>query len=95
MNKVLITGIEPFDGDAVNPSWQIAQALAGEHIAGAEIAALELPCVLGEANQQLIAAIEALQPLAVICLARRRPGRDIAGTGGHQSDRCPHSRQCR
>ncbi len=68
MNKVLITGIEPFDGDAVNPSWQIAQALAGEHIAGAEIVVLELPCVLGVANQQLIAAIEALQPLAVICL---------------------------
>ncbi len=68
MNKVLITGIEPFDGDAVNPSWQVAQALAGERIAGAEIAVLELPCVLGVANQQLIAAIEALQPLAVICL---------------------------
>ena len=68
MNKVLVTGIEPFDGDAVNPSWQVAQALAGEHIAGAEIAVLELPCVLGVANQQLIAAIEALQPLAVICL---------------------------
>lgn len=68
MNKVLITGIEPFEGDAVNPSWQVAQALAGERIAGAEIAVLELPCVLGVANQQLIAAIEALQPLAVICL---------------------------
>lgn len=68
MNKVLVTGIEPFDGDAVNPSWQVAQALAGEQIAGAEIAVLELPCVLGQANLQLIAAIEALQPLAVICL---------------------------
>lgn len=68
MNKVLVTGIEPFDGDAVNPSWQVAQALAGEQIAGAEIAVLELPCVLGRANLQLIAAIEALQPLAVICL---------------------------
>lgn len=48
MNKVLVTGIEPFDGDAVNPSRQVAQALAGEQIAGAEIAVLELPCVLGQ-----------------------------------------------
>jgi len=68
MNKVLVTGIEPFDGDTVNPSWQVAQALAGERSGGAEIVVRELPCVLGEANQRLIAAIEELQPLAVICL---------------------------
>jgi len=68
MEKVLVTGIEPFDGDTVNPSWQIAQALAGERIGGAEVVALELPCVLGVANERLIAAIEQLHPKAVICL---------------------------
>ncbi|MDT3249849.1 pyroglutamyl-peptidase I [Serratia sp. root2] len=68
MERVLVTGIEPFDGDDVNPSWQVAQALAGEHIAGAEIVARELACVLGLSNQQLIAAIEELHPVAVICL---------------------------
>ncbi|MGN7972902.1 pyroglutamyl-peptidase I [Serratia sp. 22264] len=68
MERVLVTGIEPFDGDDVNPSWQVAQALAGEHIAGAEIVVRELACVLGLSNQQLIAAIEELHPVAVICL---------------------------
>lgn len=68
MDRVLVTGIEPFDGDAINPSWQIAQALAGEQIAGAEVVARELACVLGLSNQQLIAAIEELRPRVVICL---------------------------
>ncbi|CAI2025232.1 Pyrrolidone-carboxylate peptidase [Serratia ficaria] len=68
MERVLVTGIEPFDGDAINPSWQVAQALAGERIAGAQISVLELPCVLGVANERLIAAVEQLRPQVVICL---------------------------
>jgi pyroglutamyl-peptidase len=60
MERVLVTGIEPFDGDKVNPSWQVAQALAGERIAGAEVVVRQLACVLGLSNQQLIAAIEEL-----------------------------------
>lgn len=68
MDRVLVTGIEPFDGDAMNPSWQIAQALAGEQIAGAEVVVRQLACVLGLSNQQLIAAIEELHPKMVICL---------------------------
>ncbi|AUW40120.1 MULTISPECIES: pyroglutamyl-peptidase I [Serratia] len=68
MERVLVTGIEPFDGDKVNPSWQVAQALAGERIAGAEVVVRQLACVLGLSNQQLIAAIEELRPKAVICL---------------------------
>ncbi|CAI2415267.1 Pyrrolidone-carboxylate peptidase [Serratia liquefaciens] len=53
MERVLVTGIEPFDGDKVNPSWQVAQALAGERIAGAEVVVRQLACVLGLSNQQL------------------------------------------
>jgi pyroglutamyl-peptidase len=68
MERVLVTGIEPFDGDLINPSWQVAQALAGEMIAGAEVVVCQLACVLGLSNQQLITAIDTLRPKAVICL---------------------------
>ncbi|MEN9543824.1 MAG: hypothetical protein RLZZ598_657, partial [Pseudomonadota bacterium] len=37
--RVLVTGFEPFGGEAINPSWQAAQALAGEEIGGAVVLA--------------------------------------------------------
>ena len=40
----LLTGFEPFDGDAVNPSWQIAQALHGQRLHGTRVVAEQLPC---------------------------------------------------
>ena len=34
---ILVTGFEPFGGDAINPSARIAQALRGAEIEGAQI----------------------------------------------------------
>ena len=28
--QILVTGFEPFGGEAVNPSWEVARALEGE-----------------------------------------------------------------
>ena len=44
---VLITGIEPFDGETLNPSWEAARQLDGSIIAGARVVARQLPCVIG------------------------------------------------
>ncbi|AOE92521.1 pyroglutamyl-peptidase I [Ralstonia pseudosolanacearum] len=68
MTTVLITGIEPFESDPTNPSWDIARALDGERIDGATLVARQLPCVFGRANRELVAAIEATQPSLVLAL---------------------------
>ncbi|KHK49207.1 Pyrrolidone-carboxylate peptidase 2 [Ralstonia sp. A12] len=68
MTTVLVTGIEPFESDPTNPSWDIAQALDGTQVDGATIVARQLPCVFGVANDQLVAAIEETSPTLVFAL---------------------------
>lgn len=65
---LLLTGFEPFDGEAINPSWEVAQALDGELIAGWRVAAVQLPCVFGRSLAALDAAIRRLRPAGVIAL---------------------------
>lgn len=65
---VLVTGFEPFGGDALNPSQQVALALAGEQIAGHAVRAVVLPCVFETALPALHAAIDALRPALVLAL---------------------------
>lgn len=68
MTTVLITGIEPFESDPTNPSWDIAQALDGTQVDGASIVARQLPCVFGVANEKLVEAIEETSPTLVFAL---------------------------
>lgn len=65
---ILLTGFEPFDTDPVNPSWEIAKALNGEHIAGGVVRSVQLPCAFGASMHQLSAALREHQPQLVICL---------------------------
>ncbi len=65
---ILITGFEPFDGDSINPSWEVARALDGRRIAGHRVAALRLPCAFATAMPALHAAIDRLQPCLVLGL---------------------------
>jgi len=65
---VLITGFEPFGGDTLNPSQQVAQALAGELIAGHPVRAVTLPCAFETALPALHAAIDASRPCLVLAL---------------------------
>ncbi len=60
MAGVLLTGFEPFDGETVNPSWEVVKQLDGTMIAGQPVIARQLPCVFGEALSVLYAAIEDL-----------------------------------
>ena len=68
MKPVLITGFEPFGGDTINPSQEIAQALDGRTIAGRTIVGATLPCVFGGSRQELVRLLRAHQPGVVICL---------------------------
>lgn len=56
MKRVLLTGFEPFGGEATNPSWEVAQRLDGERIADAQVTALQLPCVFGRSVDVLLDA---------------------------------------
>jgi len=66
--RMLLTGFEPFGGDRINPSWEIARVLDGERIAGVRVAALQLPCVFGRANEVLALALRRQRPRLVLCL---------------------------
>jgi len=68
MPTVLLTGFEPFDGEAVNPSWEVARTLDGERIAGTRVVAARLPCVFATALPALDAALERHRPAVVLAL---------------------------
>jgi pyroglutamyl-peptidase len=66
---VLLTGFEPFGGDALNPSQEVLRVLQGwSPAAGVQVHTRVLPCVFGSARQALDEAMLALQPQLVIAL---------------------------
>lgn len=75
MNTLLLTGFEPFGGETLNPSWQVARALEGCVLdAGdgrlARVSARELPCVFGDALRTLERALQNLRPTLVLALGQ-------------------------
>ena len=70
MTTVLLTGFEPFDGDTINPSWECVRALHGTAIAGAQIVAVQLPCVFGKSVTALKQAIRRHAPDIVIAVGQ-------------------------
>lgn len=66
MRCVLITGFEPFGGETVNPSQEIARLLNGRVIGGRRVVARILPCVFGAANRELRALLAEFAPEVVI-----------------------------
>ncbi|TDL64651.1 pyroglutamyl-peptidase I [Paenibacillus amylolyticus] len=64
--KILISGFEPFGGDAVNPTGALMEALANEVIEGAELKTLLLPVHFDECADLLIAEMEAYRSDVVI-----------------------------
>lgn len=65
---ILLTGFEPFGGESTNPSWTAARGAAAVLKAeGHEVAAVELPCVFGDAIRVLRAALAEHRPELVVC----------------------------
>ncbi len=65
---VLLTGFEPFGGDALNPSQEIAKALEGRTIGGALVRPLVLPVEHERAREALRPALAAADLVAVLHL---------------------------
>lgn len=72
---VLVTGFEPFDGERVNPSAEVARQLHGVEIRGQRVVGGLLPCVFGAALRELARLIKVHRPLLVICVGQAG-GRD-------------------
>ena len=73
--RVLLTGFEPFGDDRFtevprNPSWLAATALHGEHIAGHELVAAQLPAVFDSSMPLLASLLRAHKPALVICVGQ-------------------------
>jgi pyroglutamyl-peptidase len=66
----LLTGFEPFGGEAVNPSWEVARALEGERIGEAVVTARVLPCCFGDAAASMRQLLDELQPHWVLALGQ-------------------------
>ncbi len=65
MTTVLLTGFEPFAGDATNPSWDAVQLV---DVPGANLVKQLLPCSFGDSLTVLRQAIEASEPDVVIAV---------------------------
>lgn len=76
--RILVTGFEPFGGQRVNPSWEVARALHGTFIHGAAVTAVQLPCVFAKASQALNVALQALQPHIVLALGQAEGRSDLS-----------------
>lgn len=63
--KVLVTGFDPFGGEAVNPAFEAVKLLP-DQIAGAQIIKLEIPTVFTRSAKVVEQAMEEHQPDIVI-----------------------------
>ncbi len=64
--NVLVTGFNPFGGEAINPSWEAVKMLPDE-IAGAKIIKKQLPTEFIAGEKELLSALEGAEPSLVIC----------------------------
>ncbi|PQQ37904.1 pyroglutamyl-peptidase I [Photorhabdus luminescens] len=77
MKTVLITAFEPFDGEAINPSWESVRQLQNQQLSGAHIETRQLPCVFNTSLTCLYAAIDEIQPELVIAVGQAGGRPDI------------------
>ncbi|EHD6027307.1 pyroglutamyl-peptidase I [Vibrio parahaemolyticus] len=70
MKKVLITGFEPFGGDAINPALEAVRRLEETSLDGGIIVTCQVPVTRFESIRAVIDAIEAHQPDCVITVGQ-------------------------
>ncbi|HEM5296607.1 TPA: pyroglutamyl-peptidase I [Streptococcus suis] len=67
--KILVTGFDPFGGEAINPALETIKALP-RTVAGAEIMIVEVPTVFDKAARVLEEKLAENQPDAVLCIGQ-------------------------
>ena len=66
--NLILAGFEPFRGERINPSWEIARRLDGEVIGGLQIKSVRVPVGCAKAARRITGAIVRYRPRAVIGL---------------------------
>src|SRR6202050_5870504 len=85
---LVLTGFEPFRGERINPSWEVARSFDGEVIGGLQIKSVRVPVGCAKAARRIRAAIVRYRARAVIGLgeAGGRPGGSRERTAIHSAD---------
>lgn len=68
--NILLTGFEPFGGESINPSWEVARVLHGQRVGGAIVQACRLPVTFDVAPRALAQALAGLRPALVVALGQ-------------------------
>jgi pyroglutamyl-peptidase len=68
--NILLTGFEPFGGETVNPSWEVARVLHGQRVASAIVQARRLPVSFDGAPRALAQALAECRPALVVALGQ-------------------------
>ncbi len=66
---ILVSGFTPFNGEKINPSWQIVKALP-DVISGFRVKKLRVPTAFGESIKAVTNAIDKHHPQIVLCLGQ-------------------------
>jgi pyroglutamyl-peptidase len=66
---VLVTGFDPFGGEASNPSWDVCAQLPDE-IAGMRVERVRVPCEFRRAIEVVAEAVDRVHPALVVCLGQ-------------------------
>lgn len=69
MKQLLITGFEPFDGQAVNPSWEAVQRLPGE-IGSYRLTKLQIPVEYANAAGIVFKEASLCKPDVIFCIGQ-------------------------
>lgn len=69
MQKILITGFDPFGGETVNPAWEAVKALP-EQIGQNVLCKLQIPTIFGLAAQNVIALADEIHPDVILCIGQ-------------------------
>jgi pyroglutamyl-peptidase len=70
MKTVLLTGFDPFDGAAINPSWEAVRQLDGWSGDGFRVEVCQLPCVFGRAAEALCGFVDEFRPDIAIAVGQ-------------------------
>ena len=68
--NILLTGFAPFDGEAINPSWEAVRGFQAQQISGHVIHCVQLPTEFANASMVLTRQLHTLQPSLCLCVGQ-------------------------